>query len=115
MKRVNLEKEHEWRERFKEFNNSNLSIAAFCRAKGISDRQFYKWREKLNLRPNKNSSNSLRKVSSDIVPQKFIELKDQSSTSSGVWFDFGNGAHLMIDKGFDSHTLQQIISTLKSC
>ena len=107
MTTLNSEKEHEWRERFKEFNNSNLSIKEFCESKGISTRPFYRWRKRLGLSPGK--------VSNEIVPQNFIELKDQSSTSSGVWFDFGNGAHLMIDKGFDSHTLHQLISTLKSC
>jgi len=40
-------KAQEWRQRFLRFEKSRQSIAAFCRAEGVSAPSFYLWRQRL--------------------------------------------------------------------
>lgn len=38
-----------WERRFRRFVDSNLSVARFCAAEGVSEASFYYWRKKLRL------------------------------------------------------------------
>lgn len=43
--------EQRWRERFRRYERSGLTVAAFCEREGVSTASFYAWRRKLSSDP----------------------------------------------------------------
>ena len=60
--------EADWREIMARFGSSGRTMAAFCRAEGISRSTFDVWREKLDAK--KPQKNLLKRP-----PREFIEVK----------------------------------------
>ena len=48
---VDARKWQEWRRRLRRFEERQQSVAAFCRAEGVSEAAFYQWRRRLAETP----------------------------------------------------------------
>ena len=95
------DKRQAWEAIIKQCENSDQRTVDFCREKALNIATFYYWKKKL----------------SDEKPpvSAFTEVKNPSNDGAGLWFDFGNGARLVIDSGFDQITLKRLMGTLEEC
>ena len=105
MEVVQFDVKQEWSAILEQFNTSSLTVKKFCKQVNISEAQYYYWRRKLQEVDATRSQ----------TMSAFQELTDPSPEGAGLWFDFGNGAKLMVDTGFDQLTLRRLIGALKEC
>jgi hypothetical protein len=78
--------EKQWRERFRRFARSELSVVEFCRREGVSTPSFYHWRRKLA----ESSSNGPARPS--LSRASFVPV--QVSAEANLQVSFPNGARL---------------------
>lgn len=95
-------KHEKWHQELSKWQQSAMSVAAYCRQANIPDWKFYYWRKKL-LPP------------VPATPSSFIELtlvEEDLKDSSGLWFELPAGVRLMVDLDFNSATLLQVLSVI---
>ncbi len=63
-----------WRERVARQKRSGKTVAAFCRAEGVSHASFYKWRQRLGLTMAEPASLSFVEVSPTVAPMFEVVL-----------------------------------------
>ena len=68
----NPQKISQWTDRLKQFEQSNVSVARFCQAEGVSQSSFYQWKRKLE-KPNDSNGKSAKTarqefLAVDVVP-----------------------------------------------
>lgn len=88
-----------WQEHLRQWRESGLSQAEYCRSKG------------LNLKTFVYRKRTLGGVCLVEVPAQVLTTPQPGSTPLRLFF--GNHFHLEIDKGFDSHTLRQLLEVLR--
>jgi len=99
-----------WHERLVRFESSGLTVAAFCRAEGVSQAGFYQWRKKLGSR---SDSNDCRNESAQTSPT-FVPVVPTSVASACVVVVFANDVRVEVPAGdFDlvGHVVQVAAST----
>jgi len=94
-----------WNETLDQWKESGMSIVGFCRKMNLSVATFHYWKKKLLQSP--EPSLAFREIS--VIGDSSI------SQESGVWFDFGNGARLVLGCGFDADTLARTLRTVGQC
>lgn len=82
------QKHSEWRERFRQFAQSTLTVVDFCRRERVSTPSFYRWRQKL---AESSSSHPSRRSS---APTSFIPVHVTPET--GLQVAFPNGVRLTL-------------------
>lgn len=97
-----------WREVIRDQAASGLSIAAFCRERGVSPASFFDWRRKLAA------------GSGDEVPaDKFlaIELPPPAMTQSCLEVALPNGLRVLVPSRFNAEALRALLDVLgvRSC
>jgi len=101
MKLSRQSKHKKWHQELSKWQQSSMSVAAYCRQTGIPDWQFHYWRKKL--------------LPSTLAPQtKFIELNlsEEIQVSSGLWFELPSGVRLMVSPSFNSEILFRVLSVV---
>ena len=84
---------------------SGLSLSAFARRHGLSDRNLYWWRTRLRSHPDvESASRPFVRVRTHAVP---------SREASGVEIVVSDTV-IRVAPGFDAHTLAQAVATLRS-
>ena len=100
----NIEQRQFWQTAIEARRKSGLSIAAFCKKKGISETAYYYWRRKLAVgvsKPQGPSASDFLEVVMPVSPPAVLELV------------FSSGSRLKINPGVDPKMLNQVLSTLK--
>ena len=72
------EKEEFWRLALREYQQSGLTIRAFCQKEGLSEPCFYAWRKKIEIRHLTNGSDSVSEVGK-LVPVDIVDSTDNDS------------------------------------
>jgi|SRR5581483_9323207 len=117
-------KEDYWRTTLRRWQQSGLSIAAFCACHGLEANTFYRWRRILLHRDRAGSS-----VDPDVMARRsrrspvtrpqplFVPLRVQHEDSSAnlppVELLLANGLTLRVPANFDAVTLQRLLSLLQ--
>ena len=96
-----------WRELVAEQERSDQSVAAFCRARGLSPTHFFAWKKRLIL----------------AGPQPFVEVRLKSSErapqpaaarESAIEIRLAAGRSLLVEPGFDPAHLRALLAVLES-
>jgi|SRR5208282_483598 transposase-like protein len=105
MNKSQLPSAEEWRQIIDGQRTSGLTIAAYCRDRGIKDSAFYAWKRRLRSPAKSNRS---------LVPA-FIEVKPPKTAASGaIEICLRGERHLLTRRGFDRDLLIELIRTLES-
>jgi len=95
-----------WERRFKEFESSGKTIAAWCKEHSIKENQFFYWRKKLRSdQPQYNQ------------PVKWLSLdmdvdREEQPAADSISIHIGQAA-IEIKKGFDKELLRDILKVLQ--
>ncbi|WP_321475971.1 IS66 family insertion sequence element accessory protein TnpA [uncultured Paludibaculum sp.] len=96
-----------WRELVAEQERSGQSVAAFCRARGLSPTHFFAWKKRLIL----------------AGPQPFVEVHlvdagraTQAAAGHGpaIEIRLPTGRSLLVEPGFDPNHLRALLAVLES-
>jgi hypothetical protein len=106
-KQRDLCKEQFWRRRLRQWRNSGLGIAEFCRQQGLSAASFYAWRRTLAQR--------------DAEAAHFVPVRIMAETTSGATDSAATGLELLLQGGrrlfigpaFDDGTLRRLLTVLE--
>jgi hypothetical protein len=90
--KVNLLK---WERIISEYEQSDLTVAAYCFSKKISSGSFYNWRQKVKLLKSAESSGDFRKV---VFNGEDPETDDKSV---GLCIRFGQSVTIELDRNFN--------------
>lgn len=100
---VRDEKRSRWRDRFRRFGRSKLTVAEFCRREGVSVPSFYEWRRKLaDSSPNGHARPSVERAC-------FIPV--QGAPTTGLQVEFPNGVRLTLPSS-DQELVRMSIDTI---
>lgn len=102
---LSAEQKTEWKRRICSQQESELSIAAWCRQNHIAVNQFYYWKEKLFPK------DPLERTAFTELEDK-IQANVQQSTDQIVLLDFQR-IHVQIDPRMNISNMQQLIKELK--
>jgi len=95
-----------WRELIAEQERSSQSVAAFCRARGLSPTHFFAWRKRLIL----------------AGPHPFVEVQLKSSERAlqpaaargpAIELRLAAGRSLLVEPGFDPALLRALLAVLE--
>ena len=124
-------KERFWRRMLTQWRRSRLTIRAFCAGQQLAEANFYAWRRTLQLRDHDNTSTKTRRCrqphSKQPVatprpakqPPAFLPVRvlpeptAARSRASDIEVCLGNGRRLLVRPGFDTVTLQQLLTVLE--
>ena len=98
-----------WRERLRRFESSDLTVAAYCQAEGVSQAGFYQWRKKLGSR----SVSSVRRTNATSTKPAFVPVVATSFVSTVV-VTLANGVRVEIpavDHELVGHVVQVAAAT----
>src|SRR4029077_19781238 len=93
-----------WRQVVARWKRSGLSVGAFCRAEGLNQATFYRWRWELKRRDQPKPA---------FLPVRVIADKPAVLTGGGIEVVLANGRCLRVGAGFDPHTLVQVVALLE--
>jgi hypothetical protein len=101
-------KEQFWQQMVQRWQQSALSVRAFCAQHGLSEPSFYGWRRRFAQR------------TTEAVPFVPVRVVSEAATSGGaidsgsaVELVLGKGRRLRIAPGFDAVTLQRLLALLE--
>lgn len=96
-------KEQQWRRWLQEWRRSGLSVAAFCRGRGLAENRFYAWRRILAQRDAEQAT---------FVPVRL--MAENSSAQDGILeVVLAGGRRLRVPRAFDAATLRQVLAVLE--
>lgn len=89
-----------------DWSESGQTIIDYCRDHNLSVATFHYWKKKFH-----DESNS------DVPAFTELHVTDPQTRQdgAGLWFDFGNGAKLVIDHDFNDRTFKKLMGVLSSC
>ena len=94
-------KEREWRGWLERWQRSGLSVAGFCRRRGLDARRFYAWRRILAQRDGEQTA---------FVPVQVLTNPESVSVLELV---LAGDRRLRVPRGFDVTTLRQVLRVLE--
>ena len=106
-------KEQHWRQILERWQESGLSVRAFCRRHRLSEPRFYAWRRILGQRPSPGAAAD--------DPLTFVPLGVRHDTPASpapvLELVLGNDRLLRIPQGFDPAALRHLLAALedRSC
>ncbi len=118
---TNPAKVRQWTERLKRFQDSSLTVAAFCRNESVSVPSFYQWKKKLAGEPKTGKSKQsggqarqevepARRTGDSITAANFqpVELLPTNSTATTIRFPSG----IEIELGSDLRVIELLVKQL---
>jgi transposase-like protein len=97
-------KEQHWRQRIRDWQDSGLSIRAFCARRGLSQASFYAWRRELQRRDSEEPLFVPIRLRADDLP---------ASVAPALEVLLANGRRICVAPGFDAATLRQVLAVLE--
>ena len=94
----------QWLERFERFDQSELTIAAFCQLEGYSPASFYQWRRKLRT--------GELQMAPAFVPVDFNCSDLAGRVQRGVEIDLPGGAIIKMPSGATTAEQRQLIEAV---
>jgi transposase-like protein len=94
-------KEHEWRRWIARWQDSGLSVHAFCARHGLSAGNFYAWRRTLQRRATPQTPFVPVQLVADAAPARALEVV------------LADGRAVRVAPGFDAATLRQLLAVLR--
>jgi transposase-like protein len=104
MNKSQLPGAEEWRQIVDGHRTSGLTVAAYCRDRGIKDSAFYAWKRR--LRSPAKSNRSLVPVFVEVTPPK-------TSAVGAIEICLPGERRLLARRGFDRELLIELIRTLE--
>lgn len=96
-------KRERWAEILRNWGESGMSAAAYCRERNIPSWQFNYWK--------KNLLSSGEEASDDFISFPFA---GSHPTRSGLWFELSSGLRLVIESGFNADELLRVLKVVGS-
>jgi transposase-like protein len=96
------DREGVWRERLARFAKSETTVAAFCRAEGVSDASLYTWRRRLAV-----------KAPAPPPTVELVELERPVPTSARCIELAIDGVVVRLPVGFDEDDFRVVVSVLR--
>jgi hypothetical protein len=106
-----------WRRRFREFERSTESAAAFCRRVGVSAATFYLWRRRiaeLAVQPKGQKSpgrNPSKRRHSSVPPLSFLPVEVTGLSSSAIEVVLTDGTRVVVPRG-DRESLELVLEVI---
>jgi hypothetical protein len=100
-------KERFWRRSLRQWRNSGLGIAEFCRQQGLAAASFHAWRRILAQRDLEAAQLVPVRVLAETVPGA------TDSATTGLELVIDGGRRLRIGPAFDDATLRRLLSVLE--
>lgn len=97
-------KERHWRQHIRDWQDSGLSVSAFCARRGLSQQSFYAWRRELQRR---DSEKAL------FVPIRLRNDDPAAATGERLEVLLAGGRRIRVAAGFDAATLRQLLAVLE--
>jgi len=95
----------EWRQIIDGQQPSGLTVAAYCRDRGIKDSAFYAWKRRLRSRAKSNRTSS----------PLFVEVRPpRTSASEAIEICLSGERRLLVRRGFDPDLLMDLVRTLEA-
>lgn len=101
-----------WRARLEDHRVSGLSIAAWCRKKGIPDHQFYYWKKKFAPKDGDEKTPTAVEWAPVVVADE--PEPTEPTQDYGITIHVGH-AFIAVRPGFNEALLTDIIKVLQSC
>jgi transposase-like protein len=114
-----LQKEQDWRERVRRWQQSGESVRAFCRREGLQESAFFAWRRELARRQEERPTmKHPAKAAMPVKPIRFVPLEVSTKNTvgdfGGVEILWGEGCVVRVRPGFDRHTLAAVLTVLET-
>ena len=105
MNKSQLPGPEEWRQTIDGQRDSGLTIAAYCRDRGIKDSAFYTWKRRLRSPAKSNRSSA----------PAFVEVKPpKKSAVEAIEICLRGERRLLVRRGFDRDLLIELVHALES-
>src|SRR5271165_1630616 len=102
MNKSQLPGAEEWRQIIDGQRPSGLTVAAYCRDRGITDGTFYAWKRRVRSRAKLSRSSS----------PAFVEVKPpKTSASEAIEICLRGERRLLVRRGFDPDLLTDLVRT----
>ena len=98
------EAEKRWRGRLRKWQRSGQSVAAFCRAEGVSGASFYAWRRRLGLPEEEATTPEL----------EFVELRGLASPAAAPIEVVLGDVVVRLARGVDGDDLATVLLALEA-
>src|SRR5277367_6269114 len=105
MNKSQLPGREDWRQIIDGQRPSGLTVAAYCRDRGITDGAFYAWKRRLRspAKPNRSSAPA------------FVEVKPPKTSAAGaIEICLPRERRLLVRRGFDRDLLTELVRALES-
>ena len=96
-------KEHQWRCRVQQWQDSGLSVRAFCDRYGLAEPTFYAWRRALRRRA---------EAAGTFIPVR-VAAEEEPAPAGAVEVVLAGGRCLRVRPGFDPATLRHLLAVLE--
>jgi transposase-like protein len=97
----------QWRQIIDGQRGSGLTVAAYCRDRGITDSAFYAWKRRLR------SATPLAKSNRSPTPA-FVEVKPANASAAGaIEICLPGDRRLLVRRGFDRELLIELVRALE--
>jgi len=94
----------EWRQIIDGQQPSGLTVAAYCRDRGIKDSAFYAWKRRLRSPAKSNRSSA----------PVFVEVKPPKTAAvEAIEICLNRGRRLLVRRGFDADLLMDLVRILE--
>jgi transposase-like protein len=107
MKQLRVELWMKWRGVVSEQSQSGQTVAAFCRARGIRDSQFYDWKKRIR-----------EGESAKFVEVKLKEPSEQRTPAPerypAIEIRLSKGRSILVERGFDASHLRALLAVLET-
>ena len=115
--RGGVERAEYWRGVIREQEGSGLSIAAFCRQRGVGQASFYNWRAKLRQQADRQVAKFVPIELSAMPSGQPLVNHPATKSTTAACFDFeillDNGRRLRVPASFDAQTLRELLDVLE--
>lgn len=110
---LNAEKQRHWLDLFRLWQQSKLSVRAFCERHQLSEPSFYSWRRTLQQRG--LLVNQAADDAGHTQTPAFVQLSVAAGAAAVKTIDviLTKGRRLRIRPGFDANTLRQLLRVLE--
>jgi hypothetical protein len=105
MNKSNLPRAEQWHRIIEGQRSSGLTVAAYCRDRGVTEGSFYTWKRRL-----RSPAKPIR-----LPKPAFVEVKPSSLSAAGAIEIFlQGGRRLLVRSGFDRDLLIELVRALES-
>lgn len=99
---INTHKHEQWRQRLHQWQDSGLSVRAFCRQHQLSEPAFHWWRRRLQEAPPTTAASTA----------SFVPLTVVASAPPAVTLRLPSGVRLRIPAGCDRQSVADLLALL---